>query len=100
MGRAGAVGGADRPAVLVERDLVGGAAEPGLDRDGEAGFEFHAAAGTAGVGDVRGLVHGAADAVAAELGVDLISVRVGDPADRGGDVADPATGLGGGDAGR
>src|SRR5688500_14686210 len=78
VGGAGAVGGADRPAVVVEPDFVGGSAEPGLDGEGEAGVELHAAAGAAAVGDVRSLVHGAADAVAAELGVDAVAVGVSD----------------------
>ena len=63
------------------------------------GLESHAAAGAAVVGDVRGLVHGAADAVAAELAVDAVAVGVGDLADRRGDVAETAARLGGGDAG-
>jgi hypothetical protein len=79
--------------------IVGGAAEPGLDGDGKAGVEFHAAAGAAVVGDVQGLVHGAAYAVAAELGVDAVAMGVGNLADRGRDVAEAAAGLGGGDAG-
>src|SRR5690349_15355522 len=87
VGGTGAVGGADRPAVLVEHDFVGGAAEPGLDGDREAGVEWHAAVGPAVVGDVRGFVHGTADAVATELAVHAVPVGVGDLADRGRDVA-------------
>jgi hypothetical protein len=43
-------------------------------------------------------VHGVADAVAAEVGADAVAGGPADRADRGGDVAYPASGDGGGDA--
>jgi hypothetical protein len=91
VGGAAAVGGADCPAVLVEVDLVRAAGdEPGLDRDDQAGDEAQATSGPAPVGDVRVLVHAAADAVAAEVGGDAVPGGAADLADRGGDVAEPA----------
>jgi hypothetical protein len=78
-----AVGGADGPAVLVEVDAVRAAAdEPGLDRDDQAGDEAQATPGLAPVGDVRVLVHAAADAVAAEIGGDAVPGGAADLADR------------------
>ncbi len=46
---------------------------PRFEREGQAGAQLQAAARLALVGDVQLLVHGAADAVAAELGVDPVS---------------------------
>jgi hypothetical protein len=48
---------------------------------------------------MRVLVHGAADAVAAEVGVQAVPGGASDRADRGGDISDPSVGLGRGDPG-
>ena len=58
------------------------------------GLELEAAPGAAVVGDVRVAVHGAADAVAAELQVDAEPGGPGDVADRGGDVVEPVADAG------
>ena len=86
---AGAVGAAQRPAVGVGEDLVGGLEEPRLDRDHQPRLELEAAARAAVVRDVRVAVHGPADAVAAELQVHPEPGRPRDVADRGGDVEEP-----------
>src|SRR6185437_12415174 len=84
---AAAVGGAYRPAVLVEVDAVPAARdEPGLDREHQAGNQAQAAARLAAVGDVRVLVHGAADAVPAEVRGDAVPACLADLTDRGRDV--------------
>ncbi len=84
VGGAAAVGGADGPAVLVEVDAVRASGdEPGLDGDDQAGDEAQAPSGLAPVGDVRVLVHAAADAVAAEVGGDAVPGGAADLADRG-----------------
>jgi hypothetical protein len=87
---AAAVRGAYRPAVLVEVDAVLAARdEPGLDREHQAGDQPQAASRLAPVGDVRVLVHGAADAVAAEVRGDAVPACLAELADRGRDVAEP-----------
>src|SRR4029079_4631803 len=68
--------------------------EPRLDRDHQTRLQLQAAARTPVVGDVRLAVHGAADAVAAELQVDAQPGRPGDVADRGGDVPERVGGTG------
>ena len=99
MGAAGAVAAAQRPAVGVGVDLVGVCQEPRLDRDHQAGLEREPAAAPAVVGHVRVAVHGPADAVAAELGVDLVARLRADPGDGGRDVADLVARAGRLDAG-
>ena len=99
VGGAAAVGAADGPAVGVDLVLVRSPGqEPGLDRDDQSREEPEPVPGTAGVGDVRVLVHVVADAVAAEVGGDAVAGGPADGADRRGDVADPAARDGGGDA--
>ncbi len=63
------------------------------------GLQREAATGLAVVRDVRVAVHGAPDAVAAELQVDAEAGGARDRADGGGDVAEPVADPGGGDAG-
>src|SRR6185437_12413100 len=87
--------------VLVQVDAVPAAGdEPRLDRQHQAGHEARAASRLAAVGNVRVLVHGPADAVAAEVGGDAVPARLADLADGGGDVAELAAGPGRGDARR
>ena len=61
------------------------------------GSQREAAPGPAVVRHVRIAVHGAADAVAAEVGVDRVALRVRDRGDRRGDVADLVARMRGGD---
>src|SRR6478609_4767411 len=66
-----AVAAADRPAVAVDPVHVPAAGqEPGLDGDHQPGDELSASSRGALVGNVRVLVHGPADTVAAEVGAD------------------------------
>src|ERR1700761_8495410 len=97
--RAGAVRGADGPAVGVVDNAVGAGREPGLDGDGETGLERESPPRAPGVGNGGALVHRAADSVAAELAVGHVAVLAGDLVDRVRDVADPVPGPRGGDAG-
>src|SRR5689334_24035601 len=73
VGGAAAVATADRPAVAVDPvDVPAAGQEPGLDGDDQSGDEPVAASLGALVGNVRVLVHGPADAVAAEVGADPV----------------------------
>src|SRR3954454_22744153 len=58
--------GVDRPAVVAHADLVAARVDHRLDREAHARLEQRALAGIAVVGDLRLLVHLAADAVADE----------------------------------
>jgi hypothetical protein len=98
VGRAAPVAAADGPAVPVDAVVVAAAGqEPGLDRDDQPGPQPEAAPRGALVGDVGVLVHGPADAVAAEVGVDPVAGRASRRADGGRDVPDPGARDGGGD---
>src|SRR4051794_24533216 len=81
VGTSGAVAAAEGPAVGVGVDLVGALAEPRLDGDDEARSQHEPAPTTPVVGDVGVAVHGAADAVPAEVGVDLVAGVPGDLGD-------------------
>ena len=85
----GTVRAAQRPAVRVGDQLVGGLEEPRLERDDQAGSQRVAPPGLAVVGHMWIAVHDATDAVPAEVGVDLVAVRAGDLRDRVRDVTDP-----------
>src|SRR6185437_9642772 len=68
VGRAAAVAAADRPAVAVDPvDVPAAGQEPGFDGDDQPGDEPVAATLGTLVGNVRVLVHGPADTVAAEV---------------------------------
>src|SRR6478609_4803805 len=64
---------AQGPAVLVGVDLVGVLQEPRLDGDHQARAQRQPATPATVVRDVRIAVHGPSDAVATELGVDLVT---------------------------
>src|ERR1700760_1055586 len=79
--RPAAVAAADRPAVPVDPVHVPAAAqEPRLEGGDRAGADPGAAAGGTLVGHRRLLVHGPADAVAAEIGADPVAPRAPDGA--------------------
>ena len=84
---------AQRPAVGVGVDLVSGVQEPRFDGDHEAGTQLESTACASVVGDVRLAVHGAADAVPAELEVDAEARSPGHVTDGRRDVAEPVAGL-------
>ena len=100
VGATGAVGGLERPAILgILIDLVGGLEEPRFDGDDQARTQLVAVVGLAVVGHMRIAVHDMADAMAAELQVDRVSVGTGHVAHGAGHVTQAVAGLGGGDGG-
>jgi hypothetical protein len=98
--RAAAVGAAQRPAVGGDPVVVTATGEePGLDRDHQAGAQRQPAAGRPSFGRRR-LVHGAAHAVPALVGVDPAAPGPAHRTDRRRDVADAVADDGRGDPGR
>src|SRR5690242_21947165 len=87
VGGPAAVAAADRPAVAVDPIHVPAAGqEPGLDGDDKTGDEPVTVPLGSLVGDVRILVHGPADAVAAEVGADPVARLAPDGADGRGEA--------------
>ena len=92
-----AVGGADGPAVAVERDVAGAGGDDRLDGDDEAFGEEMAGVGIGVVGDSGLFVNGAANTVAAEFADDVEAAAADFALDGAADVFGAIAGAGGGE---
>src|SRR5690242_16224880 len=88
LGRAFAVGGADRPGVLVQFRLWAALVEHRLDGKDHTGANLRASAWLANVGDKGIFVQRAPDAVATILAHHAVALALGVLLDGGADVAD------------
>ena len=98
MGRKAAVGGADGPAVAVERDAAGAGGDDRLDGDDQALGEKMAGCGIGVVWDAGIFVNGAANAVAAEFADDVEAAAADFAFDGAADVFGAIAGAGGGES--
>src|SRR6185503_21019759 len=97
VGRQAAVAGVDGPAVVAALDVVRARRDHRLDREHHARGQLGAAPGRAVVGDLRILVHVAADAVADQAADDAKAARLDGRLHRVRDVAEPVAGVALGD---
>src|SRR5919108_1764419 len=99
MGGETAVGGAHRPAIAVDLDVVAAEIEHRLDGEAHPGFDAHPGARPAVIGDLRLLVHRGAEAVADARPHDPVSMLARDALDGVADVPKPIPGDCGRDPG-
>ncbi|HLZ92368.1 MAG TPA: hypothetical protein VKQ28_11680 [Candidatus Acidoferrum sp.] len=97
MGREAAIGGADGPAVAVERNATRGGGDDGLDGDDQSFGEEMTGCGVGVVGDAGLFVNGAANAVAAEFANDVEAAAADFAFDGAADVFGAVAGAGRGE---